>query len=118
MTSHYNQSITLQETLTLPCLSRQLNGQSRLCCRTNRQGCQGGCLRESEFFIEIVVTIFTQSSVNQINFYDMIEAFCQGSLPDNHQIDETLQYLLRPLSSAVSRVTKLEHVHNSVGTLL
>ncbi|KAG2338803.1 hypothetical protein BDR05DRAFT_951623 [Suillus weaverae] len=32
---------------------------------------------------------------DQINFYGVIEAFRQGRMPDNHQIDETLQYLLK-----------------------
>ncbi|KAG1723462.1 hypothetical protein EDB19DRAFT_1834614, partial [Suillus lakei] len=31
----------------------------------------------------------------QINFYGVIEAFRQGRMPDNHQIDETLRYLLK-----------------------
>ncbi|KAG2135159.1 hypothetical protein DEU56DRAFT_401150 [Suillus clintonianus] len=31
----------------------------------------------------------------KINFYGVIEAFRQGRMPDNHQIDETLQYLLQ-----------------------
>ncbi|OAX34933.1 hypothetical protein K503DRAFT_774020 [Rhizopogon vinicolor AM-OR11-026] len=31
----------------------------------------------------------------KINFYGVIEAFRQGRMPDNHQIDETLQYLLK-----------------------
>ncbi|KAG2365723.1 hypothetical protein BDR07DRAFT_1480974 [Suillus spraguei] len=35
----------------------------------------------------------------KINFCGTIEAFCQGSMPDNHQIDETLQYLLKTLPS-------------------
>jgi hypothetical protein len=33
--------------------------------------------------------------VGQINFYGVIEAFRQGRMPDNHQIDESLQYLLK-----------------------
>lgn len=33
--------------------------------------------------------------MDQINFYGVIEAFRQGRMPDNHQIDETLQYLLK-----------------------
>ncbi|KAG1727557.1 uncharacterized protein EDB91DRAFT_1315896 [Suillus paluster] len=31
----------------------------------------------------------------KINFYGVIEAFRQGRMPDNHQMDETLQYLLK-----------------------
>ncbi|KAG2072936.1 hypothetical protein BDR04DRAFT_1095721 [Suillus decipiens] len=31
----------------------------------------------------------------KINFYEVIKVFCQGRMPDNHQIDETLQYLLK-----------------------
>ncbi|KAG2367086.1 hypothetical protein BDR07DRAFT_1272922 [Suillus spraguei] len=31
----------------------------------------------------------------KINFYGVIEAFRQGRMPDNHQIDEALQYLLK-----------------------
>jgi hypothetical protein len=31
----------------------------------------------------------------KINFYGVIEAFRQGRMPDNHQIDESLQYLLK-----------------------
>lgn len=31
----------------------------------------------------------------KINFYGVIEAFRQGRMPDNHQIDETLQYVLK-----------------------
>ncbi|KAG0701989.1 hypothetical protein DFH29DRAFT_924101 [Suillus ampliporus] len=31
----------------------------------------------------------------KINFYGVIEAFRQGRMPNNHQIDETLQYLLK-----------------------
>ncbi|KAG2354370.1 hypothetical protein BDR07DRAFT_1207301, partial [Suillus spraguei] len=30
-----------------------------------------------------------------INFYGAIKAFLQGRMPDNHQIDEILQYLLK-----------------------
>lgn len=33
--------------------------------------------------------------MDQINFYGVIEAFRQGRMPDNHQIDETLQYVLK-----------------------
>ncbi|KAG2365756.1 hypothetical protein BDR07DRAFT_1458961 [Suillus spraguei] len=39
------------------------------------------------------------------NFYGMIEAFCQGSMPDNHQIDEILQYLLKTLPSDKNKLS-------------
>ncbi|KAG2365736.1 hypothetical protein BDR07DRAFT_1480985 [Suillus spraguei] len=41
----------------------------------------------------------------KINFYGMMEAFFQGSMPDNHQIDETLQYLLKTSSSDENKLS-------------